>query len=192
MRNPSVRRTDRGFTLVELLVVIAIISVIAGFLIPTLMKARGRADEVSCQNNLRELQRLGMLFADIPGNRFYPIGHGQNPPAHESLNVLITANHGTLKPALFVCRTWRGDPAVADADNNFQLEEENCSYTWPKKKVSPSDPSNTALSCDKYVRTPDQNQGHEGGREVVFLDSSVDFWNVEKLDAESIPKGLTR
>src|SRR6185295_15561633 len=67
------RTTKRGFTLVELLVVIAIISVIAGFLIPTIMSARGKADIVKCQSNLRELQKLGMIYADSAGTRFYPM-----------------------------------------------------------------------------------------------------------------------
>ena len=108
----------RGFTLVELLVVIAIISVIAGFLIPTLMKARGKADEVKCQSNLRELQRLGMIYADSGGNRFYPLAKGTAPQAHESLMMLVRANEG-LKPKLFMCPTCREEPAEVDADGKF-------------------------------------------------------------------------
>ena len=66
-KSPTTRTIVRGqcgFTLVELLVVIAIISVIAGFLIPTLLKSRAEADKVACQNNLRELAKMGMLYFD--------------------------------------------------------------------------------------------------------------------------------
>ena len=185
------RRAARGFTLVELLVVIAIISVIAGFLIPTLMKARGRADEVACQSNLREIQKLGMLYADTPGNRFYPFGKGTNPLAHESLNVLIKANQGTLKPAMFICPTWKDAPADVDENGNFQLEEQNCAYAWVKKRVSPSDPSTTPLSCDKKVRGGEEQNGHQGFRQAVFLDGHVEAITVEKVPADELPKNMT-
>src|SRR2546422_7203039 len=179
MLKASVR--DRGFTLVELLVVIAIISVIAGFLIPTLMSARGRADTVKCQSNLREIQKLGMIYADSAGTRFYPLGKGSNPQAHESLNVMLKFNDG-LKPAMFICPTWREGEAEL-IEGKFQLEENTCSYTWPKKRLSPSDSPDTPLSCDKSVKTSEEPNGHPKGRNVVHLDGPVDFVTTDKIPA---------
>ena len=182
---------DRGFTLVELLVVIAIISVIAGFLIPTLMKARGKADIVKCQSNLREIQKLGMMFADTGGNRFYPFGKGKSPQAHESLNVLIKQSEG-LKPSMFRCPTWREGEDPEIIDGKFQLDEMNCSYTWTKSRVSPSDPPNTAVSSDKYVWSEENKNGHPLGRNVVCLDNSVEFITTEQLPADELPRGVVR
>lgn len=187
------RNRDRGFTLVELLVVIAIISILAGFLIPTIMSARGRADEVACQNNLREIQKMGMMYADSAGTRFYPIAKGTAPLAHESLNELIRFNDGNIKPDLFRCPTWRGDTAEAGEDGKYRLEENSCAYAWPTKKVSTSDNPNKALSCDKWLKSEDSMGGHDKGRNVVYLDSSVKFMRVEDASAEDVlPKGLTR
>lgn len=58
------RRQSAGFTIVELLVVIAIIAVLAGLLLPTLSRARTRAEAVGCLNHLRQLQIAFQLYAD--------------------------------------------------------------------------------------------------------------------------------
>jgi prepilin-type N-terminal cleavage/methylation domain-containing protein/prepilin-type processing-associated H-X9-DG protein len=66
------RTSKSGFTLIELLVVIAIIAILAAILFPVFAKARTRARQTACMNNVKQLSLAFLTYFQDNDERFPP------------------------------------------------------------------------------------------------------------------------
>jgi prepilin-type N-terminal cleavage/methylation domain-containing protein len=74
-----------AFTLIELLVVIAIIAILAAMLLPALAKAKQKAQQINCVNNLKQVGLSFRLWGGDNGER-YPmrVSAGEGGPTQQA------------------------------------------------------------------------------------------------------------
>jgi prepilin-type N-terminal cleavage/methylation domain-containing protein len=185
-------RSSPGFTLVELLVVITIIAILAGLLTPIVGKAIQSGNKTACGNNLRQIGIAAQAYAGT--NRIYPwakgLGSGKNTISTEDealacLQLLYQYNF-LDDPKIYICRSAPESPAeeiedLTERQKDFQLQPQNCSYTWRNKITTSNDNSSTIISADK--RGPhDDPPNHKDGLNVVTMNGQVTFIELHEFD----------
>ena len=102
---------EKGFTLIELLVVIGIIGVLVSLLVPALARAKTKALNTVCVNNLRQLGIATRNYAEDNNNRLpsaeilQPSQSILESPCHESVMCLphISVGNRAQIPTAQLC-----------------------------------------------------------------------------------------
>ncbi|MEN6305054.1 MAG: DUF1559 domain-containing protein [Armatimonadia bacterium] len=143
----------RGFTLIELLVVIAIIAILAAILFPVFAKAREKARQSSCLNNIKQLALASLMYVqdyDERSQRWHgswdsghtptvtdPFWYAYITPYVKNSQILVCPSAGDR--AL--------DPGYSPANTYY------CTYAlsngWPMQALAAFvSPSETVMLCE--------------------------------------------
>jgi prepilin-type processing-associated H-X9-DG protein len=119
-----------AFTVLELLVVIGIIVILAALLLPVLSRAKTKARNITCVNQLKQLGVAARLYADDNGGRLpvaEPLPSNPSDPQHPLPRISVVLAPYVSKVAgnnvsapIFKC----------PADNDWFFEAEGSSYQW--------------------------------------------------------------
>jgi prepilin-type N-terminal cleavage/methylation domain-containing protein/prepilin-type processing-associated H-X9-DG protein len=191
----------RGFTLIELLVVIAIIAILAAILFPVFAKAREKARQASCLNNVKQM--MVALLGYLQDNdemcmpHWNPGGPGYLWP--QFLNPYIKSQQIFTCPS-FNNITWDGgyDSGIGYGYNYY------CAYRYnPHTLGQVPRPSEAIVFADNlyylwyttYLRAlypADANYGnngsatikgqHNGGNNYAFYDGHAKWRSMEDIN----------
>ena len=102
---------EKRFTLIELLVVVAIIGILASILLPSLSKAREKAKQAVCINNLSQNGKAMAVYLIDSNDRFIPHNNAEQNYAgrHGTGNASRAASTRRLNPYLYDNMTDDGD-----------------------------------------------------------------------------------
>ncbi|HWQ90123.1 MAG TPA: prepilin-type N-terminal cleavage/methylation domain-containing protein, partial [Clostridia bacterium] len=136
------RRKQSAFTLIELLVVIAIIAILAAMLLPSLSRAKAKAQGISCLNNSKQLILAAIAYGTDSADKFPGVIHSQASVMNDVRKPWVSG--------------WLDWSVNGDNTNVFFLTDERFSslalYYGRQKNIF-------HCPADNYLSPPQRNRG---------------------------------
>ncbi len=166
-----------GFTLIELLVVIAIIAILAAMLLPVLGKAKQKAVQVVCMNNLKQCGLGIIMYADnyddyapdnFDGRIPDPVSGTFSPSGFSIWNFIYTSWWGTPPQWLNIGRLM--PDGIIDTPEVFYCpgRSQQHSYGYTYSRWAGTERLDAQTSCGYDLRNPYyfRNTDYKGGRVI--------------------------
>jgi prepilin-type N-terminal cleavage/methylation domain-containing protein/prepilin-type processing-associated H-X9-DG protein len=112
---------NRAFTLIELLIVMAIISLLAALLFPVFAKARDKARQTACTNNLKQIYLGYRMYAQDYDSQFPAevLGNSQTRAVDDPQSAPALLFPYTKNNQIWVCPN--GYPGLQEAGNTYMV-----------------------------------------------------------------------
>ncbi|MBR4219666.1 MAG: type II secretion system protein [Victivallales bacterium] len=177
----------KRFTLIELLVVIGIIAILAAMLMPALSKAKEKANQADCMNNMKQISTTLMMYSNDFKNMFTVgidengIQDENNPHNSAGLANLLYCEY-LNSPKTFVCRStkhkaaavkdgWKSVAKNTDSNDGKGASDEYNSYLYIGGLCTTEVTSEHGIARDK-------GKGNKGNHKqygnVLFGDGHVE------------------